>query len=392
MNQVTSSRRRVLAPAAIALAVVLGGAVSGFTWPWDIGGPWPRRSTIPVTPLVSGPLELAPAENGAENGFRFAAFGDQRALADGEWQMMLDAIDSLAARDDRLLFMLDTGDIVNDGVHDDQFAFLREILKGRRLPYLVAVGNHELDNNRTPKARSNTATFLGYLDPGFSPERMYYRKDIGSLRLYGLDSNDLVYGETGESDGTETPAVGSRTAAQLDWLAADLAAGASDTSRFTVVALHHPLVQSSSKHRADAASLWNLDWKGRRIADILLDGGVDLVLVGHTHTCERFRLTRADGRSMALVNLSGRPRTGFLWFGRDERRARDIRGREMKWLEENGWRGLADWTIVQEDLMPDPGQNQFAIIDVGPREATLTIHFLDAESGDLAAGPTVRLK
>jgi hypothetical protein len=392
MNQVASSRRRVRTPLAIGLAVVLAGAVSGFTWPWEIGGPWPRSSTIPVTPLVSGRLELDPARRGVEAGFRFAVFGDQRALADGEWQVMLRAIDSLAAGDEKLLFMLDTGDIVNDGVHDDQFTFLREILKESRLPYLVAVGNHELDNNRTPKARSNTATFLRYLDPEFSHERMYYRKDIGALRLYCLDSNDLVYGEAGENDGAETPAAGTRTAAQLDWLAADLARGASDTAGFTVVAIHHPLVQSSTKHREAAASLWNLDWKERRMADILLDGGVDLVLVGHTHTYERFRLTRADGRSMALVNLSGRPRTGFLWFGRDQRRARDIRGRETKWLEENGWRGLAGWSIVQEDLMRDPEQNQFAIVDLGPGGVTMTVHFLDAETGSMAAGPPFRLK
>ena len=45
-----------------------------------------------------------------------------------------------------LVAIIDTGDIVDNGKHADQFAMLHDILEPvRAWPYLVAVGNHELD-------------------------------------------------------------------------------------------------------------------------------------------------------------------------------------------------------------------------------------------------------
>lgn len=357
--------------------------------PGCAGNPWPTSSEHSVAPL--GPRSLdsrSAAAPGFPDAFRFAAFGDQRALADGEWQELLGRIHDLSRTDPGLLFMIDTGDIVGDGSHSDQFRMLDDILSAAgELPYWVAVGNHEVKNNSSPDARENAADFLSYLDDGFSVDRMYYEKRVGAVRFLFLDTNDLVYGPDG--DGNVEPVPGSRVEAQLEWLEARLADP--EAVRFTVVSLHHPLVQSSSKHRPQAAALWNTTFRGRSLPDILVDGGVDLVLTGHTHTYETFRVTRSDGRGFVQVNISGRPRNAFLWIGAGSRRARDIRDQGTAWFEENGWGDLSGWTLVQEQVMTkDAEADQFCLFSVSGEELRFEARFLDPDSpGGTRAGAEV---
>lgn len=359
----------MLAVLLLGLGVLLAGPASP-----ALAGPWPRSAEQPVPVLGFPSLEstLAARRASALDGLRFAAFGDQRALADGEWQAIVAAIAAQSATDSALCLVVDTGDIVNDGGYSDQFSVLAGILAPlRALPYCVAVGNHEVANDTKPIARDNTARFLTGLDPELSAERMYYCKDLPGARLIFLDSNALVYGK-----GRGAAPAPARVQGQLDWLAARLADAPAGASR--IVVMHHPLVQSSSKHREHAVALWSLEHRGRRLPDILLDGGVDLILAGHTHTYERFTLTRSDGRHLELVNLSGRPRSDFLWFGRSARRAKDIAGRELSWLADKGWRNLADWRIEQRAAMVENESNQFGIFTVTPAgRISLEMCFLD---------------
>jgi 3',5'-cyclic AMP phosphodiesterase CpdA len=368
---------RRLAALVVLLMAVLAAIGCG------TAGPWPRSSGIPVRPLEHPTVAAAAATltPGPETGYRFAVMGDQRALADGEWQRLMAAMADATGGDDRFLFVVDTGDIVDDGRHGDQFDMLRGILAPMsHRPYLPAVGNHELANN-DPAARGNTAAFLSAVDPALFVHRFWYRKDVGPASFLFLDSNDFVYG-----------ADGGRVTAQLDWLSAQLAEKVAGTR---IVVLHHPFVQSSAKHRDAALLIWDLTWRGRRLVDILLDGGVDLVLVGHTHTYERFRIARrADGRSLQLVNISGRPRSSFLWFGAGARRARDIRGQERAWLEKAGWNGLEAYEIVQEQAMTADEVNQFGLFTVEADGGLLQeMVWLDedAESG-YHTDPPIRLE
>ncbi len=337
-------------------------------WPWNPGAPWPATSTRPVVRLAHANFEQVVSDHDLSRGFAFAVWGDQRAMADGEWQDLVALVDRVAEQRDDLLFVVDTGDIVYRGDQSDQFHMLAQILSPlQRLPYLVGVGNHELRNLRPGPARAHTATFLGYLDPQFGPDRMYYRKDAGPARLLFLDTNRWVYPPDG--------AIVDRD--QLAWLAEQLrepepAGGA------TIVVMHHPLVQSSRKHWRNARDLWNLEHQGRRLADLLADGGVDLVLTGHTHTYEHFRLRRDDGRGFELLNVSGRPRAGVLWFGGQARRANDLRGREELCLSRRGWEGLDRWEIEQVDAMLGRQANQFALVTVGPGgRLSWEVRFLD---------------
>jgi Calcineurin-like phosphoesterase len=376
---------------ALAAAALLLG---GFVWPWDREGPWPEQSDLPVEPLGFPTLESVAAPGSVPAyPIRFAAFGDQRALADGEWQEL---VAFLAAENERkaISFVIDTGDIVYDGSRTNQFAFLRSLLRPvSHLPYLVSVGNHETCNNGTPSAREHVATALRGMAPGLSADRFWFRKDIGLVRLLFLDTNDLVYGDDGEERGRESPTPGSRAEAQLRWLEAELAGDDRGPDALTVVVMHHPFVQSSPKHRPQAVALWSYRWGDRTLPEMFLDGGVDLVLVGHTHTTERFRMRRlADGADMVLLNVSGRPRPGYLWFGEREREARDIAGRERTWLTERGWRGLDGWEIEQQHAMIHDETNQCAMFTVDAGGGLRLRMAYVEKDGAVRRDPPVRLR
>jgi hypothetical protein len=323
----------------------------------------------------------------AATGFEFAAFGDQRALLRGDWPALVDSVDALATRHERLLFMVDTGDIVDDGNHSDQFQVLAGLLsKVRRLPYLVAAGNHEVGQSQPGPARPNTAKFLSPVDPAISPDRLYYEKVVGRVRFLFLDSNDLVY-QPDPKKGVREREIERRSHAQLDWLIRELTDPAFPPSGTTVVVMHHPFVQSSRKHRGQSQGLWSLRYHGRLLPEIFADHGVDLVLVGHTHTFERFTLTRRDGRGFHLINLSGKPEPSFLWFGAGERRAQEIHGDATAWLYEKGWRDLDGWTITQNDVMVEDEEDQIGLFTVdADGGVTVSMRFLERPPG-----PPIRL-
>lgn len=396
----SSARCAATVTLAGAVALLWAAPVPAVDWPWESDKyDWPDGSDLAVEPLDRPTAEAAVAEAAAAGApFRFAVFGDQRAMADGEWQELLRRIVEWERDHGDLAFLIDTGDIVNDGRHTNQFHRLTtEILAmAPELPYLVGVGNHEVHNNEDPAARAHTAAYLRALDPRFSAERMYYRKDLGGVAFLFLDTNDLVYGDAGERGACPPePEPGSRAATQMEWLAAQLAETRAAEPKLVIAVLHHPFVQSSAKHRESAASLWNLRVDGTPFVDLLVDGGVDVVLTGHTHTYERFRLDREDGARLDVVNLSGRPRGSAFGLGAGLRRARDIRGEERERLADRGWKGLEPWAITQVEWLPkDEEADQFAVFTVEPGGGlTMEVRFLDEEGVDgTRANETVRLR
>ena len=352
-------RERVPArrPAVAALVACLGLPVAGCYWP--------RSSTVPVPRLAHPAFDTATA--GLQPPFRFAVFGDQKGLAkSGEWGALLRDLRSL---DPPPTFLLDTGDIVENGVHRDQFVQLEQILSVvSDLPYLLAVGNHEIDED-DEAAKGNVVEFLGEVigRDAFRVDKLYYVKTVGSLRLLMLDSNDLVYPERGAC--TERYPAGDRGAQQLRWLVDELA---NPWDGHTVVALHHTFVLSATKHEDHARCLWNGAYAAhgdRTLPEILIDGGVDLVLTGHTHTYEVIRVSRG-GRSMLSVNLSGK--SGGSRRARpvsDPMRAFAARGWDM-----SGWEGVSQGAVMPSGSMV----NQFGLVTVTADGALeCVIHHVD---------------
>lgn len=345
---------------------LLGGLLIGALAGCSFTPTWPTTSTRPAPVLDHAGFGDTLRREGIDGGvpWRLAVFGDQRAMADGEFQAL---VRSIAAREAEptarppLAAILDTGDIVDDGRHADQFSMLARILEPlRRWPYLVAVGNHELGIVPEPAARDNLVRFMGDAPgPLFGRNRLWYRLDAPGVRLIFLDSNDWVYGPGEDQNPHRTQ--------QLAWLSAQMA------ERFdgrTIVVMHHPIVSSSQKHRDQSSRMWGIRWDDRILAQMFLDGGVDLVFTGHTHTFERYRITGPGQRSFELVNVSGRPRDSLLWFGDGARRARDIGGRELRQLERTGWRAedLEGFRIEQLDFLAEADEeNQWAEVTVHPR-------------------------
>lgn len=312
---------------------------------------WSRSSTQPVPRLSHPPFDRV--TEAAQPPFTFAVFGDQKGLAkSGEWDALLR---QLASLEPPLLFLLDTGDIVENGTYRDQFVQLEEILSVvDGLPYLLAVGNHEIDDDDVD-AKGHVVQFLGDVigRDQFREEQLYYVKRVGPLRLVVLDSNALVYPARGAC--RERYDAGTRGAEQLAWLVDELA---TPWDGSTVVAFHHTMMLSASKHEDHARCLWNgaLAAHGdRTLPEILIDGGVDVVVTGHTHTYEALRLTRG-GRTMLSVNVSG--------TSGGSRLAREVLDPETDFAK-RGW-DLSGWTGVSQGafMPPDNIMNQFALISV----------------------------
>ena len=189
----------------------------------------------------------------------------------------------------------------------------------------------------------------------------------------GMRPNDLpgVYPELYDND----PSVEERAAAQLRWLEEELR----EEVHPTIAISHHAFVQSPSKHRGDANALWNHtydDYGGRTLPEILIDGAVDVVLTGHVHSYEVFKLER-NGRQMWSVNASGKP-TG--WWRPGTRMPRDWQGKEWERLDDTGFNTrLDEWVFTQVSFMTDDTKrDQFALFTIdAPGSLLLEIRSVD---------------
>jgi hypothetical protein len=183
-----------------------------------------------------------------------------------------------------------------------------------------------------------------------------------------VDTNDWVYRE-GPSE------------AQLKWLDEEL----HHEVHPTIVVMHHPFILSAQKHRDHARRLWNVmhRWHGgqksrrQSLPERLISGGVDLVLMGHTHNYEAFRLERG-ARKMLAVNISGRPIGGF----KGARRAQNWTRAEVKRkLGDRGFERLDQWDSIQQlDFMArDEETDQYGVVTVG-RDGKLGLQVLGCPS------------
>lgn len=126
-------------------------------------------------------------------------------------------------------------------------------------------GNHD---HVTPGA----AGYFGYFGRRAGPPgRGYYAFDLGSWRIYALDSVCSAVGGCGRGD------------PQLEWLRADLAA----RPHACVLAVwHHP--RFSSGPHGDAVWVAGL-------TRVLYQAGAEIVVNGHDHVYERFAPARPNG-------------------------------------------------------------------------------------------------
>ena len=177
-------------------------------------------------------------------------------------------------------------------VFDMYSAFLR------RVPLWSCLGNH--DTGGSTSASESFPYFDMFSFPvagecGGVPSgtERYFSFDHGNIHVVSLDSQTSDRSPSG---------------AMAQWLAADLA---STTKTWIIAAFHHP-PYSKGSHDSDAES--QLVEMRQNFGPILEAGGVDLVLVGHSHSYERSVLLDGHyGHSSTLVPAmkknagSGRP-------------------------------------------------------------------------------------
>jgi 3',5'-cyclic AMP phosphodiesterase CpdA len=214
--------------------------------------------------LASG-LSLDTAWDGTDRPIRVLAFGDSGTSSAGQ----------LALRDEILAHEFDIflhlGDMAYDtGTFPEFEASFFEVYRDlmHRVPAFPTMGNHEY------------ATSIGrpYLDVYYLFEQAlrpaenerYYSFDYGNVHFVSLDSNE----------GTLIPILldtnGRMSDDMVDWLIDDLAAS---DAEWKIAFFHHPPYTSSSRGPSNAVR--------QLLLDVLEEGGVDLVLVGHDHHYER---------------------------------------------------------------------------------------------------------
>jgi hypothetical protein len=163
-------------------------------------------------------------------------------------------------------------------------------LKARTRP---AVGNHEFHDP--------AGAFKGYYDyfngidvfsgPAGDRDKGYYSFNLGRWHLIALNSNCMAVG------GCHAGSL------QHQWLLADLAA---NPRSCTLAYIHQPRWSSENRSGADHIAI-------QALVQALYDGGVELLLTGHSHNYERFapqtpsqQLDPAAGIRQIIVGTGGR--------------------------------------------------------------------------------------
>lgn len=175
----------------------------------------------------------------------------------------------------------------------------------RKMPVWSTLGNHDANNGST----STTANFP-YFDMFTFPTNgecggvpsgteRYHSFDYGNVHVINLDSQASSR-NTIEQNGADGP--------MAAWLRQDLAA----TTKTWILAIFHHPPYSKGSHDSDTES--QMVQMRTHFGPIMENGGVDLVLVGHSHAYERSMLIDSHyGVSSTLTNAmkknagSGRP-------------------------------------------------------------------------------------
>jgi len=251
------------------------------------------------------PLTTAAAP-GSDEPLRFIALGDSGT--GGAAQVAI-ARRISAVTFDLMLFL---GDIAYEDGSPEQlqnnfFAIYRDFL--RYVPVYPTIGNHER------QTRLGRPYFEAFVLP--EPER-YYAFDWGDVHFVAIDTTQ-------------------RDAKQLVWLEADLT---NNKLPWVIVYGHHPMYTNSLRGAQT--------WIRRSFANIFTRHHVDLVLTGHEHQYERFRvaevnyivsgggggqLTRFFGGSRALKQATVHHFLSFEVTAKTlDMKAIDISGREIETL------------------------------------------------------------
>jgi hypothetical protein len=216
----------------------------------------------------------------------------------GAEERVLAALQKEIERPPRVNFVLQTGDVVENGRRGRQWErFVKRHTRMRQtVPYVACVGNHERTWDQT--ARDNWDAVMGR--PA-QKERYWYAIDFPEsiARMVFLDSNVLADPSGHYPDSIETVLANE----QLAWVDSALAVPA----RYRFVVLHHPLVTSGhylSDWKVDDSQPIELKRRGR-LLEICRRRRVTAVIAGHEHLYQRTFVRGRDGRGFWHITTGG---------------------------------------------------------------------------------------
>lgn len=158
-------------------------------------------------------------------------------------------------------------------------------------------GNHDYANSATNQDVHSNCPYYSIFDlPSAgecggvaSTKEEYYSYDIGNIHFLALDA----YGEESNKRIYDAGSI------QATWIQNDLAA---NTKKWTVAYFHHPPYTMGS-HNSDSEG--ELISMRSNLISILENGGVDLIIAGHSHDYERSYLIKGHYGLESTFILSG---------------------------------------------------------------------------------------
>jgi len=227
----------------------------------------------------------------------YSAFYSHK-FSGGAEQRVLDALMKEIARDPQISFVVQTGDVVENGRRGAQWEDYarRHAQLRQRLPYLAAVGNHERIYDATGEANWNAV-----MGPPAQPGHHWFAVDFPEsiARFCFLDSNILADPTNRYPDSLES----SLSNQQLAWLDSALAVPA----RYRFVVLHHPVV-TSGHYLSD----WQYDdskpaetRRRARLISICHRRNVTAVIAGHEHLYQRTFVQKYANRGFWHITSGG---------------------------------------------------------------------------------------
>lgn len=363
-----SSRRRRFALALVVFALA-AGEICGAQAP----------STDSVTSSLPPRVPLPPAAATATiTKFSFISYGDTRGRHDGvelqaEHELVVEAmlrtIKAAASTDDPIRFVLQSGDAVQDGSVAKQLSvsyvpLINRITREGGVPYLLAVGNHDVGNStdlanakRVAGLRNYFAANARLIPTEGSPDRLTgyptYAFGFGNTYFIALDSDipdDSV---------------------QFAWLESQLAG--LDRRRYVNVAVffHHPPFSSGphggAKVERQAATI-RTKWM-----PLFRQYHVRLLLTGHEHLFEHWAERYADASGPHRIDeivSGGGGAPLYAYTGEPD-------------LSAYTKSAAADHVTVQHIARPssDPGGNPFHFVVVHVDGTHLNVEVIAADWG-----------
>ena len=237
--------------------MVLDQLRPGQTYYYDIGYGEQGKGQFKTAPKYGAPI-------------RFVVYGDTR-FAEKPRPIQAQLIDAI--QNDKPAFIINTGDIVTNGLNpvhwDTYFEMNKDIIKS--IPYYVSLGNHEKDS----------PYYYKYFSP--AENENYYSFNWSNCHCVVIDSEgpheeaEHALDYEGRKDAKrKTKEFWDK---QLAWLCKDLQNH--KEFDFTLVFMHQPLFSLKESRRGEQNEFQE------RFAQIFEDFGVDIVFSGHDHMYQR---------------------------------------------------------------------------------------------------------